>query len=58
MDGDVDLVDAVKLLRHYNGLITLNSRQLELGDVNNSSTINLVDVLLIMKYCNGEISSF
>lgn len=65
-DGKVNLLDAIMILQHYNGVRDLSTEEgknevgseYERADVNGSGTVTLVDALLIMKYYNGEIQKF
>ena len=57
-DGKVNLIDAMYILKYYNGEKTLTADQLSLADTNSDSKVNLLDALQILRYYNGEISSF
>ena len=65
-DDKVNLIDALMIMQHYNGVRTLSSvegagevgSEMERADVNRSGTVTLVDALLIMKKYNGEILDF
>ena len=55
-DGKINLLDALCILRHYNGEITLTDSQLEAADTNSDEKVNLADALQILRYYNGEIA--
>lgn len=65
-DGRINLVDALLIMQHYNGVRELSTvegineigTECERADVNASGTVTLVDALLILKYYNGEITNF
>ena len=65
-DSKINLIDALMIMQHYNGVRTLSQvegsnevgSEWERADVNRSNSVTLVDALLILKYYNGEISSF
>ena len=65
-DDKINLIDALMIMQHYNGVRTLSSvegagevgSEMERADVNGSGTVTLVDALLIMKKYNGEIADF
>ena len=65
-DNNINLIDALMIMQHYNGVRTLSSvegagevgSEMERADVNGSGTVTLVDALLIMKKYNGEIADF
>ena len=65
-NGAINLIDALMIMQHYNGVRTLSEvegqnevgSEMERADVNGSGTVTLVDALLIMKRYNGEITSF
>ncbi len=48
-DGDVDNVDAVLLLKHLSGILTLTNNQLALCDCNMDNTVDLTDTTAILK---------
>lgn len=48
-DGEIGLVDVIKLLKVYLGLEGLTDANLAIGDMNNDNQINLVDVIAILK---------
>lgn len=55
-DGKINLLDALTILRYYNGEITLTDSQLEAADTNSDGKVNLMDALQILRYYNGEIA--
>lgn len=57
-DGAIDSEDALKALKHFVGIETLNSTQVLAADVNKDSTVDSSDALLILKLFVGDISSF
>lgn len=65
-DTKVNLIDALMIMQHYNGVRALSEvegsgevgSEMDRADVNGSGTVTLVDALLIMKYYNGEIADF
>lgn len=58
MDGSINSYDALMVLQHATGSITLGSSKIKLADVNKDSKINSLDALLILQYSVGKISSF
>ena len=56
-DGRITLKDALLLLRATVELETLTPEQIARGDVNGSGAVDIGDVLRIMQYINGTISS-
>ena len=59
MDSKINLIDVTYALQFYNEVRKdLTLEQQDLADVNRDGKVTLVDVLLLMKYCNGEINSF
>lgn len=57
-DGNIDLVDALCVLKNYNGVMEFTDEEKTAADVDRNGTVDLVDALRIMKYYNGEISEF
>lgn len=58
LDKNIDLVDAVYILQHYNEVRVFTDAQKTTADVSKDGVVNLTDALIIMKYFNGEISTF
>ncbi|MCX6270628.1 MAG: GEVED domain-containing protein [Bacteroidetes bacterium] len=56
--GGVNSIDALLVLKHFVGFITLEGLPLLAGDVNNTGFLNSVDALEIVKRYTGIISSF
>ena len=56
-DNYIDDADVQLINQHILGSITLSNNQLLAADVNNSGTINSVDLLRLMQYINGSRSS-
>ncbi|MEI6576298.1 MAG: dockerin type I domain-containing protein [Bacteroidota bacterium] len=56
--GGVNSVDALLIMKHFVGTITLTGLRKKAADLNASSTINSVDALLAMKRFVGINSSF
>ncbi len=57
-DGDVDLSDAVLVMRRAMGLILDDALDMEAADVNGSGTVSLDDAVLIMRRAMGLIQQF
>lgn len=57
-DGNVDNVDAVRVLKYDAGSIDLTEAQLKAADVNADGEADNVDAALILKYDAGLIESF
>lgn len=57
-DNQINLVDALYVIRYYNKTMSLASVELTAADVDKNGTVNLVDALRIMQYYNGVIKSF
>jgi uncharacterized protein (TIGR02145 family) len=56
--GGVNSVDALQVLKHYTGMLSLTGLHLKAGDVNGNNYLNSTDALLIAKYYIGNISAF
>ncbi len=54
-DGDVDLQDALTVMRYAQSLIGGEGLDLEAADVNLDGEINFIDALLILRYAMGLI---
>jgi len=57
-DGAVNAYDAVLVLRHAVGLITLTPTQKWAGDVSGDSTVTALDAALILQHIVGLITQF
>ena len=58
-DGKINLLDVTYALQIYNEVRPNPSKeQLDLADVNGDNTLTLVDVLMLLKKCNGENITF
>ena len=57
-DGDITIVDALKVCKAVNKVITLTADQIIAADVNHDGDITIVDALRICKYVNKVISTF
>ncbi len=53
MDGRVSVTDAVMIMRHAMGLITLTEQQLALADVNADGSVGIVDATLALRIAMG-----
>ncbi len=53
-DGDLDNVDAVLLLKHLSGILTLTNNQLALCDCNMDNIVDLTDTTAILKMIQSE----
>ncbi len=56
--GSINAADALQVLRHYVGQITLSGLKLLAADVNANGYVNTTDALLVLKKFTGQISSF
>ncbi|NLA26376.1 MAG: hypothetical protein GX878_03170, partial [Firmicutes bacterium] len=54
-DGNVDVSDAIILLRSIVGLVTLTSRQATAADVNNDGKVDVSDAIAILRYIVGLV---
>ncbi len=57
-DGDVDADDALKVLHHSIGKVTLTGVPLAVADVNKDDEVDTDDALLILHYSIGKIEEF
>jgi len=57
-DGEVDFADAIVVLKHDAGMLTLTGDELKAADVNGDGEVDFVDAIQILKYDSGLISSF
>lgn len=55
-DGSIDTEDAVLILKHLAGNVTLAEEQEQAADTNTDSTIDTEDAVLILKYLAGNIT--
>jgi hypothetical protein len=56
--GEVDVADAILVLRHIVGLITLEGDDLHAADVNASGAVDVADAILILRKIVGLIEIF
>lgn len=56
--GGVNAADALQILKHYVGMITLSGMLFEAADVNNSGNLNTIDALMVARRFTGFINSF
>lgn len=54
-DGEVNVNDALTIIRHVNGYITLDEKALAVADVTGDGEINVNDALTIVRFVNGYI---
>ena len=57
-DGEVDLNDALLVIRHALGLIQLSENNAHFADVNGDGFVTLADALLILRYAMNIIPGF
>lgn len=57
-DGSINSLDALLVLQHSVGIITLDSEKQALADVNKDKNINSLDALKILQYSVGIINKF
>lgn len=57
-DGVVDVNDALTIIRHVNGYITLDEKLYEVADVTGDGIIDVNDALTIIRFVNGYITEF
>lgn len=57
-DGSINSHDALAVLQHSTGSITLDSTKIKLADVNKDNKVNSLDALMILQYAVGKIKSF
>ncbi len=58
LDGDIDYLDAMTVLRADAELIELTDDQLSVADVNGDGSVDSLDAILILRYDAGLIESF
>jgi hypothetical protein len=56
--GGVNSVDALLILKHFTGLVSLTGMRLEAADIDISGSVNSTDALLAVKRFVGMISTF
>ena len=56
-DGDVTMVDVLKIARSVRGSITLTADELTAADVTGDGDVTMVDVLKVARYVRGSITS-
>lgn len=52
-DAEIDVTDAIIIMKHDAGMITLNQDKLKYGDVNQDGETDIEDAILVMKYDAG-----
>lgn len=57
-DGEINITDAILVLRHTVKSHTLNTSQLLFADVDSSGNVDVIDAILIQRYVVGKITSF
>jgi copper chaperone CopZ len=57
-DGQINLVDAVMVIRYCNNAKVFSSVEEKAADVNKDDKVTSLDALRIMQYYNGEVKSF
>lgn len=57
-DGFINSHDALVILQHSTGIITLDTSSAALADVNKDSNINSFDALMVLQYSVGIINKF
>ena len=57
-DGIINTSDAVCVLKHTAGMITLSDNYFILGDVNRDGKVNTADATMILRYAAGIIGEF
>ena len=57
-DGEVDIADAIMIMKHDVGLTVIGDALKVAADVNNDGEIDIADAILIMKYDAGLINKF
>lgn len=55
-DGNIDSSDALLVLQHSIGQITLKDEKFTCADVNKDNNINSFDALAILQYAVGQIN--
>ncbi len=57
-DGEIDIADALLVMKHDAGLTIIDEAFQQAADVNNDGEIDIADAILIMKYDAGLINKF
>ena len=57
-DGAINSLDALEVLKHSVGKITLEDSHFLAGDVDHNNSVNALDALLILQYSVGKITEF
>jgi len=57
-DGEVDIADAILIMKHDAGVTVIDQTLKMLGDVNQDGEIDIADAILIMKYDASLIQHF
>ncbi len=52
-DGMIDIIDALRIVQYYVGIIVLTPEELERADANCDDTVNVLDALLVAQYYVG-----
>ncbi len=58
LDGEINYLDAMMVLRYDAALITLTDEKMTVGDVNKDGEVNSLDAIKILRYDAGLITSF
>ncbi|MHC1707709.1 MAG: dockerin type I repeat-containing protein [Bacteroidales bacterium] len=56
--GGVNSADALIILKHYVGMLTLSGMLFEAADVNNSGSLNTIDALMVARRFSGYLDAF
>ena len=57
-DGEVDIADAILIMKYDAGLTVIDDTVNKAADVNQDGEIDIADAILIMKYDAGLIDKF
>ncbi len=57
-DGNIDFLDAIKVLRYDGELVDLNDNQLLVADVNKDNSVDFLDAIMILRYDAELIEGF
>ncbi|MBR0348825.1 MAG: DUF4474 domain-containing protein [Clostridia bacterium] len=57
-DAAINSFDALMIVRHCTGVVTLTSAELKAADVNGDKQVNATDALYILHFSVGKITSF
>lgn len=55
IDGEVNLMDALRLFQHMNGRVQADSVMLGAMEINGDNAVSLMDALRLFQYINGQI---